>query len=160
MKTNLALSILLLLICGVAVRAQTKPQPENETAARAAIESASRQWEAALTKGDIAALAQLYSADARLLPPNSPIVDGRPAIQAFWQGAYDQGMKRVELKTTEVFGGDGTATEVGTYTTYDAQGQANDEGKYVVIWKKEDAKWRLYRDTWNSNKPVVTKPSA
>jgi uncharacterized protein (TIGR02246 family) len=158
MKTNLALSILLLMICGVAVFAQTKPQPANEAAARAAIEAGSRQWEAALTKGDIAALAQLYSADARLLPPNSPIVDGRPAIQAFWQGAYDQGMKRIELKTGEVFGGDNTATEVGTYTTYDAQGQANDEGKYVVIWKKEDGKWHLYRDSWNSSKPIAAKP--
>ena len=160
MKTNLVLSVLVLLICGAAVFAQTKTQPGNEAAARAAIEAGNRQWLAALAKGDIAALAQLYSADARVLPPNAPIVDGRPAIQAFWQGAFDQGMKRAEFKTQEVFAGDSTATEVGTYTNYDDKGQATDEGKYVVVWKKEDGSWRIYRDSWSSNRPIATKPSA
>ncbi len=48
---------------------------------RAAIEAANKQFIEAFNKGDAAAVAAMYSADARLLPPNSPMGEGRQAVQ-------------------------------------------------------------------------------
>ena len=28
-----------------------------------------------------------------------------------------------------------------------------DEGKYIVIWKREPGGWKIYRDMWSSNSP-------
>ena len=32
-----------------------------------------------------------------------------------------------------------------------------DKGKYIVIWKKEDGKWKIHRDLSNTDLPAVTK---
>jgi ketosteroid isomerase-like protein len=29
----------------------------------------------------------------------------------------------------------------------------NDKGKYIVVYKKDGDKWKLYRDIWNSDNP-------
>jgi ketosteroid isomerase-like protein len=36
-------------------------------------------------------------------------------------------------------------------------GTIADKGKYIVVWKKEDGKWKLHRDLSNSDLPVATK---
>ena len=35
-------------------------------------------------KGNFAALDQIYTSDARILPPGAPMVSGREAIKKFW----------------------------------------------------------------------------
>ncbi len=47
---------------------------------------------AAYNAGDAATVAGLYTEDAVVFPPGGARVDGRPAIQAFWQGAIDSGV--------------------------------------------------------------------
>jgi ketosteroid isomerase-like protein len=32
---------------------------------------------------------------------------------------------------------------------YDADGNVVGEGRYIVIWKRTDAGWKLHRDIWN-----------
>src|SRR5687767_9386322 len=83
---------------------------------RAAIEAANKQFIAAFNRGDAAAVAAMYTADARLLPPNSPMGEGRQAIQQFWQGAYRAGVKMVSLETLHVESQGSLAYEVGRYT--------------------------------------------
>jgi ketosteroid isomerase-like protein len=29
-----------------------------------------------------------------------------------------------------------------------------DEGKYVVIWKRHQGKWKLHRDIWTTSMPA------
>jgi ketosteroid isomerase-like protein len=33
-----------------------------------------------------------------------------------------------------------------------------DDGKYVVLWKREKDGWKLYRDIFNSNTPQQAAP--
>jgi ketosteroid isomerase-like protein len=63
------------------------------------------------------------------------------------------GVKRAQLDTREVEGHGDTAIEVGAYTLFGEGDQALDNGKYIVIWKKEDGQWKLHRDIFNSNLP-------
>ena len=119
---------------------------------RKAIEATEAQFSALFARGDMEALSQLYTEDAVVMAPNSATVFGRPAIEAFWQKARDAGVRRLNVRTVEVSGTGGDTTyEAGTYVLHDASGKPIDEGKYIVIWRREGGPWRLYRDIWNSN---------
>ena len=115
-----------------------------------AIEAANQEFEAAFGRSDAAGLAALYTRDGQLLPPNNEFVSGTDAIQAFWQGAIDMGIKEAVLETIELDEHGDTAVEVGRYTLNSGDGQLIDKGKYIVIWKNEDERWKLHRDMWSS----------
>ena len=120
---------------------------------RKAIEAVESQFSMLFVRGQVDELAKLYAEDAVLMAPNSPTVFGRNSIREFWEGARKAGVARVEVKTVEVSGTGGDTTyEAGTYGLYDASGEQIDDGKYVVIWRREGKPWHLYRDIWNSNR--------
>lgn len=118
---------------------------------RSAIQAANRSWEAAAARGDGAAVAALYTADAQLLPPGGDVVSGTAAIAAFWQAVFDSGVKGVSLVDVEVEGHGDTAHEVGALELRDADAKVLDRGKYIVLWKKQGGAWKLHRDIWNSS---------
>ena len=104
---------------------------------------------AAFLRGDAEAVAELYTEDAELLPPGAGVVAGRPAIAAFWKGAIDAGVKDLVLKTMQVESAGDLAYEVGTVRIVASDGQVS-EDRYLVVWKRENGKWQLHRDIWNS----------
>jgi uncharacterized protein (TIGR02246 family) len=126
----------------------------HATMIRTAIAAPIERFIAAFNRGDAASAAAVYTADAQVLPPNSDVITGRQAIQAFWQMAMDMGVKAVKLATVEVAGDGNTAYEVGQFTLQGAEGQVLDAGKYVVIWRQEAGQWKLHRDIWNSSRPA------
>jgi uncharacterized protein (TIGR02246 family) len=122
--------------------------------AKAGIEATNKAWMASVEKHDAAGVAAQYTADAMLLPPGMDTVAGTKNITTFFQGLVGDGsVKKVDLKTTELFEGGDTATEIGSYDVVGANGASLETGKYVVVWKKDGAMWRLHRDTWSSNAP-------
>jgi uncharacterized protein (TIGR02246 family) len=121
---------------------------------RAALAAPIEQLTAAFRRGDAAGVAAVYTADGQVLPPNSDVVSGKPAIQAFWQGAMDMGVKALKLEIAEVEANGHIAYEVGKFTLQGAEGQMIDAGKYVVIWKQEAGQWKVHRDIFNSSQPA------
>jgi uncharacterized protein (TIGR02246 family) len=120
---------------------------------RATIEKHNDAWTAAFNKGDAAAVAALYTDDAYVLPPGSDLVKGRAAIEAFWRQAAQQ-MTDAKLTIVDVLPlGLEAAREVGT-VTLKTKTQPPQEivGKYVVVWRKIGADWKLATDIWNTNK--------
>ncbi len=146
--TAWTLALALLLIVGCAA-----PQQDTTDEARAGIEATNAQFMEAFSQGDAAGVAACYTEDAQLLPPNSEIVSGLEAVQAWFQEAMDAGLK-VRLETVEVEGHGDTAHEVGRATLTGEDGQTIDEAKYIVIWKKVGDEWKLHRDIFNSNLPL------
>jgi ketosteroid isomerase-like protein len=120
---------------------------------RKAIEATETEFSVMFARGQIAELSALYTEDAEVMAPNWRPVTGRAAIRAFWQATRNSGVTRIAVKTSEVAGTGGDTTyETGNYVLYDAGGQVIDDGKYIVIWRREGKPWRLYRDIWNSNR--------
>lgn len=123
--------------------------------AREDIEAALKTFAAAYNAGDGATVAQLYAEDAALLPPGEARVDGRAAIQAYWQGAIDGGISDLTLEAVEVEESGDLAMEVGAFSLAvpgENDAKVTVAGKYIVVWKKgADGAWRLYRDIWNAN---------
>jgi ketosteroid isomerase-like protein len=144
---------LLRLSAATAIATLVPSSPLHAEEPRAAIEAADRLWEAAVSKGDAAALAALYTANAQLLPPNSEAITGTAAIQKFWQGFLDSGIRVAKLKTLEVEALGNSAHEVGEYEVSGQGGQLVDRGKYVVIWKRDGPRWKLHRDIWTTSQP-------
>lgn len=109
-------------------------------------------------RGDIAAAMAVYTEEARILPPNTDMIKGKQAIQLFWQGALDMGVKEAILETVELMTmGEDTACEIGRYTLkiQPKGGETiTDLGKYVVVWKLQDGSWNWDIDIWNSNLPA------
>ncbi|HJZ13402.1 MAG TPA: SgcJ/EcaC family oxidoreductase [Acidobacteriota bacterium] len=116
----------------------------------AAVRVAQKDFPAAIASSDAAAVGSMYAQDAIAFPPNSDMVKGREAIQAFWKGFIDAKMTaQLEVVETESDGDIGV--EVGKYTIMDPAGKTVDQGKYVVVWKKGEGGWKLYRDIWNTS---------
>ena len=114
------------------------------------IEAQNRRFEAAYNGGDLAALARLYAEDARVLPPDAPVVKGRDGARAVFEGARSMGIERVRIETEEVIplGGE-AAVEIGRGALVPAQGDEI-RVKYAVVWRQEGGEWRLAVDIWNS----------
>ena len=130
-------------------------------AVRSRIEETNAQFTAAVSRGDTATVASLYTEEAAVLPPNMPGARGRSAVKELFDGMFKQmGPPTLKLSTDEVTELGDTAYEVGTYTmkAQPPGGAAvSDTGKYVVIWKRQrDGAWKLHVDIWNSDTPMPT----
>jgi ketosteroid isomerase-like protein len=117
---------------------------------RQEIERADQAFCAAFNRGDAAGVASCYAEGGQLLPAHSEIVE-RPAIRTFWQGVMNLGIQSAELRAVEVEACGDYAHEVGAYALRLADGTPADRGKYVVIWKREQGEWKLYRDIWTTS---------
>lgn len=118
---------------------------------RAAVHEGNQQWAAALARGDAAAIATLYSSTAMLFAPGSAVAKGREAIRKAAQGLIDSGVSGIELDTLELEACGDFAFESGTLVLKGKDGAVVDRGKYVVVWKREEARWKLHRDIFNTN---------
>lgn len=105
------------------------------------------EFTTALNSKDAGGAAAFYTQDCAVMAPGAPRVDGRAGVQGFWQAAIDAGLANVALNTAEVQDFGDTATEVGTLSG--SMGDAELQGKYIVIWRKTGEGWKLHRDIWN-----------
>ncbi len=125
---------------------------------RIAIEQANTKFSEALSRGDAAGLAAMYTDDATLLPFETEMIKGKPGIEAYWNGAIQMGVKGVVLTTVDLGGGGEFVYEVGTaIMTVQPEGMEPMEmpAKYVVVWKKTaDGAWKLHVDIFNTNVPT------
>lgn len=120
---------------------------------KATIQSLSDKFAQAFNAGDAAGVAALYTEEAVILPPGAEMMKGRTAIQAFWKGAAEQ-LGNGKLTTVDVkpLGGD-RALEIGNFSFRTKASQPQEiTGKYVVVWEKVGADWKLATDIWNTNK--------
>jgi uncharacterized protein (TIGR02246 family) len=108
----------------------------------------------AFSAGDAEKVAGFYTANCRFLPDNGDPVDGRANVQELLQSMMDGGVSSVELITWEVEDCGDTAVEVGRVIMRGDADELIDDGKFIVIWKKEEGGWRLHRDIVNSSLPA------
>ena len=120
---------------------------------RTQIESANAQFMTAFKRGDATSMANLYTAGAQLLPANRDFVRGTAAIRTFWQTVMDMGLKGASLETIELEAHGDTVIEIGRYRLLAAGDVVADHGKYIVVWKNDNGKWKLHRDIWTTSQP-------
>jgi len=106
-------------------------------------------------KRNFAALDDIYTRNARILPPGAPMISGREAIKKFWSDMVQSAnATSAVLASVDVMPVGDAAVEIGKATlTVEPPGQpaAQMEVKYVVYWQQEDSGWKWHVDIWNSN---------
>jgi ketosteroid isomerase-like protein len=106
-------------------------------------------------KRNFNALDNIYTANARILPPGAAMVSGRQAIKEFWSNLIQSvNAKSAVLTSVDVVpAGDGVVEIGSAKLTGQPQGQAATEMdvKYVVYWRQEDGRWKWDIDIWNTN---------
>jgi ketosteroid isomerase-like protein len=106
-------------------------------------------------KRNFAALNDIYTRSARILPPGAPMISGRDAIGKFWSDLVQSAnAKSAVLTSVDVIQAGEGVVEIGTaILTVEPPGQpaAQMEVKYVVYWREEDSRWKWHIDIWNQN---------
>jgi len=134
--------------------------PKKETAfdlvnAKKEIEAANKDFIELFAKSDSVGVANYFTTDAKSMGPNEPSHVGRSKIQSVYAGFINAGANQLGLTTTGVWGDETMLAEEGLYTFSDKNGKELDRGKYIVLWRKEDGKWKLFRDCYNSDMPLT-----
>jgi uncharacterized protein (TIGR02246 family) len=143
--------LVLLCISSLALSQQGRRPPEEKT-----IRDADAVWSHAIETKDLEQALSFYSDDASVLPFNAPIATGRQQIRQVWSHLLSTpGFSlRFAPSTVEVARSGDLAYEVGTFelTMNDAQGKpVATPGKYVVVWKQADGKWKATADIFNTD---------
>ena len=100
---------------------------------------------------DVSHLDRVYTKGARILPPGSPMITGREAIQAFWAGGIAaMNCVSATLETVHAEASGDMVSEIGKAVLTLGSGQTV-EVKYVVLWKQEDGTWKWDLDMWSPN---------
>jgi len=130
--------------------ATTDSTGDDSESVKAHIRQEASKVEEEVRRGDSSAMAAHYGSDAVVMPPNSEVVKGNNIV-GLWGGALRMGVKDLKLNITDISGGGDVYAETGTYEMFGAENKSMDKGKYVVVWKKDNGNWKIYRDIWNSN---------
>ena len=133
--------------------------PDVDTQAEAeAIRALSGQWLEAINAQDLEACLAFYAPDAIEMQPNAPAIVGLPAIRAWFEtGLLQPGISNFfGPDTIEVAASGDLAYDRGTYrfAMDTPNGRVEDEGKYLMIWKKIGGKWKVIVDISNSDQPL------
>jgi uncharacterized protein (TIGR02246 family) len=160
----IASAALLLPACDVTENNANAPAEANAPAAAgtAADEQAIRghvdRWLQLVKSKDAAAIAQFYTEDGAVMPPNMAIGKGRPAIQKVWADmmatpGFDLTIAPEQIVVSS--SGD-MALDRGTYRLTVSPGGTpqRDIGKYVVVWRKIGGEWKAAADIFNSDLPA------
>jgi uncharacterized protein (TIGR02246 family) len=115
-------------------------------------------FEAAYSKGDAAAVANLFTDDALLLPPGTEPVAGKEGIQGFTQSMFDQFRANLSITVREnqMFGdsGFGLGSYENTLTPKAGGGPMKLTGRWLNIVKRQaDGSLKIARHCWNSDQP-------
>lgn len=100
-----------------------------------------------INSGDSDVIAAQYTEDAIIMPPGAPLIEGKAAIQEYWQAGIDGGLTDVRITPSQVDVLGERSVTVGTVTGQ--MGEAKLAGKYIVVAKNTGDGWKIHQDIWN-----------
>lgn len=115
-----------------------------------ALDASRAAFVADFARGDVASACDVYTEDARLLAPSAELVQGRNAIECFWEAGIESGVTAVELEPLEVACGAGLTYEIGRYALWLDGAEASECGAYVLVHALQpDGSWRRAVEMFN-----------
>jgi len=111
---------------------------------RIVIEKLDKQFSKYYFNGDSVAIAAMYAKDATL-----GCLKGKE-ILSYWgrtiRNSMQDNTRTLVFKTSSLSSDSGFLVELGDFEIMDDKDELKGKGKYLVVWKKEDGIWKLYRD--------------
>ena len=122
------------------------------------VRAVSARWLEVVGTRDATRVAAFYAVDGTFLAPNAPLAHGREAIGAVWSQLLSAPNLALQWApaSVEVARASDMACEIGTYELAmdGPAGRIEDDGKYVVVWRKVDGRWQVAADIFNSSRPL------
>ena len=119
---------------------------------RMAIDKANMRFSEGFLKGNASITASGFADDAVIFPPEANMIQGKKAIEEFWRTVMASGVREVILNTVELSVSGDFTVERGTGTLKirpQSGGQAQQNIKYVVVWRRVADGWKNMWDIWN-----------
>ena len=163
MKANLfsALAASLLFVagcqCGSTTASRTHRQldaPRQEEELR----QASAEWDKRYNAGNAENLAALYAEDTVSMPPNSPSLQGRKALQADFESFFASNIARHETTIDKIVMDGALAIEAAhyrlVYRPRAGGAEVVESGRHLECRRKIDGQWKIVAEIWNSETPA------
>jgi ketosteroid isomerase-like protein len=155
MKNNCFITVpLIALLSWWSMYSQAQqPTNANLEEVKKAIAASHRMYFQAFAKGDSSLLINCYTKDCWIMPPNAPALCGIDAPLEFFKTAYyTWGFRNGKFITVDLYGnGVDFVTETGFWQLWDANNKPLDNGKFLLLWKKTDEGWKIFRDSFSSD---------
>lgn len=103
----------------------------------------------ALANEDAKAIAGYYTKDGVFMPNNGPVSTGRAEIEKAFEAFIESGFTDLDVESTWVEGCGDYLLDTEKWTL--SNGTDTLFGKSLVIWKKEDGMWKMYKDMINTD---------
>jgi ketosteroid isomerase-like protein len=138
------------------------PPPGSATDAKRAIDAANATWPRLTSTGHADSIAEFYTQNAVILPPNMAPTRGKEAIRAFF-ATLNAVKPTLTLRADSVWASGPAAVEQGRWRFAWPAGITRppgvppvDSGKYLVRWVNEGGTWLMAQDIWNSDVALPT----
>lgn len=150
-KAIIFLSALILILCvnlscseEKNAAAESQVQGIDMVKARKEIDNNVKQFSEDFKNADTLALSAHYASDGTFGSIKKD--DLASAWGSIIRNAVKRGTPEVRFTTNSLFSDGEYLVEIGLYEYLDKDKQVKSEGKYLVVWKQEDGKWKMYRD--------------
>jgi ketosteroid isomerase-like protein len=157
MKFNICTLTFLGILFGLPIvsLAQTDLAKTRLDEAKQAIAESNALYFQSFVKNDPSIFTARYAEDACIMAPFAPQQCGWENAIKFFRDAYDNyGIRNGKFITLAVYG-DAIeyVIEEGLWESHNSKGELFDDGKFLVLWKKTPTGWKMYRDSFSSNRP-------
>lgn len=107
------------------------------------------RWIETYNTGDSQKMGAMYAPDARLSHGHCDAVEGREAIAEFWRVDLSIGEFSTRLQVDDSLILEDTVYIGGKYLVLDETGNSPPlGGSYTQIWRREQADWAIFRESW------------
>lgn len=101
-----------------------------------------------------AALGRFYTQNATVLAPGHEAVNGRAAIEKFWDETRKEGLRQITFEPQQVASTGDQAEETGRFIATFATGERDSIrifGSYAAVWQNTWEGWRIRMEIWTAN---------
>jgi len=144
-------------------KSATRPLLTEDESIKAEIRVSLAQSASAFKRGDIEAILRAYAPNAVVLPPNSPAIQGIPAIRQLWTSLLAAGYRNATLEFDEIQHWGDVALVIGRYAVEISSIPGTpevDRGSYVGHWRRmADGQFRVTLSIWSSDRWHHTTPA-
>ena len=155
LTTNPVLIILLFSIVFISCQStvQEEQGPDLDQL-RSELQEMENAYASAAIARDAESVVNYYAEDAKSLPQNEPMIDGKSAILENLKQNYEDATNGSEITfdVVEVFAAGNLVIEIGKSTETDSDGNII-TGKYMSLFENRDGKLVCIRDIWNNDAP-------
>lgn len=147
---NRSILICFFLLCGNSVLLSQITKTDSELSsreiqkARKILENIDKRFSKDYLTGDSLALASYYAKDGQF-----GSLKGKDILSAWGRSvrsSIKNNTRHLIFTTVAVTGDSEFLVELGTFKVKDDNNNIKSSGKYLVVWKKENAQWKIYRD--------------